>query len=113
MAHLQHTIEDLSAVIDELQPEHSAMDWASTAGTVIYVPVRVNQENEAPRAAPAHPEVQGPEGSTFPDASPSFRGTDNAFGLGRTANRPLFRGSGGAVPAKHIPAQQQNLGTNI
>ena len=90
MAHLKHKIDDLSAVIDELQPEHSAMDWASSAGTVIYVPVRVNKENEAPTAAPAHPEVQGPEGSTFPDVSPYFRETDNAFGLGRTANRPLF-----------------------
>lgn len=89
-AHLKQKLEELMVVIEELQPEHSAMDWASSAGTILYVPVRVGKENEAPRASPALPEFQGPEGSTFPDASQYFEKTGSAFGFERAANRPLF-----------------------
>jgi hypothetical protein len=66
------------------------MDWASSAGTILYVPVRVSKENEAPRAWPVLPELQGPEGSTFPDASQYFEKTGSAFGFERAANQSLF-----------------------
>jgi hypothetical protein len=81
--HLKQKLEELTASIEELQPEHSAMDWAASAGTIIYVPVRVTKDNEAPRASPALPEVKGPEGSTFPDASQYLRKPENGLGLGR------------------------------
>jgi hypothetical protein len=86
IAHLKQKLEELMAVIEELQPEHSAMDWAASAGTIIYVPVRVTKDNEAPRASPAPPEVRGPEESTFPDVSQYFGKTDGAFGSGRATD---------------------------
>jgi hypothetical protein len=61
------------------------MDWAASAGTIIYVPVRVTRDNEAPRASPALPEVKGPDGSFFPDASQYYRKPENGPGLGRAA----------------------------
>jgi hypothetical protein len=66
--YLKQRLEELITSIEELQPEQSAMDWAASASTVIYVPYSVAKDNEAPKASLASPEIKGPAGSTFPDA---------------------------------------------
>ena len=78
-AHLKQRLEELITSIEELQPEQSAMDWAATAGTVVYVPYPVVKDNEAPKASPVPPEIKGPVGSTFPNALQYF-GKTNPLG---------------------------------
>ena len=46
-ANLKQKLEELIASVDELQPDYWAMDWAASAGTVIYVPYPVASDNEA------------------------------------------------------------------
>jgi len=70
--HLKQRLEELITSIEELQPEQSAMDWAASAGTVVYVPYPVAKDNEAPKASPVSPEIKGSAGSTFSDALQYF-----------------------------------------
>lgn len=60
IAQLKRTLEELSVSVEKLQPEHTAMNWAFPAGTVIYVPVRATRSDEPSRVDLAHPEVKGP-----------------------------------------------------
>lgn len=46
---LKRTLEKLPALVEELQPEHTAMDWAASAATVIHVPVHATRDDEPPR----------------------------------------------------------------
>ena len=36
---VKRKLEDLIAVIDEMQPDSSVMDWSGSAGTIVYVPI--------------------------------------------------------------------------
>jgi hypothetical protein len=80
-AHLKQRLEELITSIEELQPEQSAMDWAASAGTVVYVPYPVAKDNEAPKTSLPPPQIMDPAGSTFPDALQYFRKT-NPFRFG-------------------------------
>jgi hypothetical protein len=84
-AHLKQRLEELITSIEELQPEQSAMDWAASAGTVVYVPYPVAKDNEAPKASLAPPEINGPAGSTLPNALQHF-GKMNPFRFGNKTN---------------------------
>lgn len=68
-AQLKRTLEELPALVEELQPEHTAMDWATSAATAIHVPVPTTRDDEPPRMDPVHPEVKAQEGVTFHDMS--------------------------------------------
>src|SRR5207248_2414707 len=76
---MKQMVDALTAATEEQQPEHSAMDWTWSAGTIMYVAAGAGAD-EAPRAGPALPETQGPEGSTLPDVSQLSMRNDSAFG---------------------------------
>jgi hypothetical protein len=76
--HLKQRLEELITSIEELQPEQSAMDWAASAGTVVYVLHPVAKDSEAPKASLAPPDIKGLAGSTFPDAL-QYLGKTNLF----------------------------------
>src|SRR5579871_592881 len=48
------------------------MDWAASAGTVVYVPYLVAKDNEAPKASLGSQEIKSSAGSTSPDALQNF-----------------------------------------
>jgi hypothetical protein len=104
-AHLKQRLEELIISIEELQPEQSAMDWATSAGTVVYVPYPVAKDNEAPKASLAPPEIKGPAGSTFPDALQYF-GKTKPFRFGNETNVSGTTGYGEA-PAQSQPQSYQ------
>lgn len=77
------------------------MDWAASAGTVVYVPYPVGKDNEAPKASLAPPEIKSPAGSTFPDALQYF-GKTNPFRFGNETN------VSGTTGYEQAPAQSQS-----
>jgi hypothetical protein len=101
-AHLKEKFEELAASVEELQPDHSAMDWAASAGTVIYVPSLATRENEALRASLEPPEVRGPEGTAFPDSSQYSNRADNYFGFGKATNSSANTGYGQTQPQPQL-----------
>ena len=68
-AQLKRTLEELPALVEELQPDHMATDWAASAATVVHVPVHTTRDDEPPRVDPVHSEVKAQEGVTFHDMS--------------------------------------------
>jgi hypothetical protein len=105
-AHLKQRLEDLITSIEELQPEQSAMDWAASAGTVVYVPYPVAKDNEALKASLAPPQIKGQAGSTFSDALQYF-GKTNPFRPGNETNISGTTGLGqgaGPISTTIIPA---------
>ena len=120
-AYLKEKLEELIASVEELQPDQTAMDWAASAGTIIYVPVHVNRDNEAPQATPAHPEARGPEGSMFPNSLPHSKKTDsclvgNAGGLSagmsyrQTRPQPQLGQPSWTSPFSISPFSSANIG---
>lgn len=110
-AHLKQRLEELMTSIEELQPEQSAMDWAASAGTVVYVPYPVAKDNEPPKASLAPPRIQGPAGSTFPDALQYFRKT-NPFRSRNETNVSRTTGYGQA-PVQSQPQSYQPTNSGL
>jgi hypothetical protein len=104
-AHLKQRLEELFTSVEELQPEQSAMDWAASAGTVVYVPYPVTRDNEAPQASLASPQIKGQAGSTFLDALQYF-GKTNPFRFGNEKDILGTTGHGRA-PAQSQPQSYQ------
>lgn len=110
-AHLKQRLEELITSIEELQPEQSAMDWAASADTVVYVPYPVAKDNEAPNASPPPPQIKDPAGSTFPDALQYFRKT-NHFRFGNETKVSGTTGYGRA-PVQSQPQSYQPTNSGL
>ena len=109
--HLKQRLEELITSIEELQPEQSAMDWAASAGTVVYVPYPVAKDNEAPKASLPPPQIKDPAGSTFPDALQYFRKM-NPFRFGNETNVSGTTGYGQA-PVQSQPQSYQPTNSGL
>jgi hypothetical protein len=109
-AHLKQRLEELITSIEELQPEQSAMDWAASASTIVYVPYPVAKDNEPPKTSLAPPQIKGPA-STFPDALQYFRKT-NPFRFGNETNVSGTTGYGQA-PVKSQPQSYQPTNSGL
>lgn len=109
--HLKQRLEELITSIEELQPEQSAMDWAASAGMVVYVPYPVVKDNEGPKASLAPPEIKGLAGSTFPDALQYF-GKTNPFHFGSETNVSGITGYG-QTPTQSQPQLYQPTNSGL
>ena len=87
------------------------MDWAASAGTVVYVPYPVAKGNEAPKASLAPLQIKGQAGSTFSDALQYF-GKTNPFRFGNETNISGTIGHGQA-PARSQPQSCQPTNSGL
>lgn len=80
---VKRELADLISQIDDLQPDAAAMDWAGSAGTIVYVPIACARDGSF-----QHAQIRSISDEQYPSAAASFHFSESIQARTRIVDRP-------------------------